>query len=61
MASKLGVSKLEDWYNITTTEFQKQGGRKILAHYGDSIAKMLAAVYPEYLIQSTIPRPFNLL
>lgn len=51
---ELNVNNLDDWYNITATEFRKRGGDGVLHHYNGSISKMLKTLYPEYLCKQEV-------
>jgi len=46
-AQENGIQKMEDWYRVTVAELKNKGGDGILAHYGNSLQKMLIRVYPE--------------
>lgn len=48
LAQKLNIRQMEDWYQITTEEIVANGGRVLLLNYGNSIVKLLQAVYSEY-------------
>ncbi len=44
------ITKLEDWYNVTSAEIIQVGGGGLYKHvYDSSISKLLHGVYPEYL------------
>ena len=38
VAAKCGVAKWEDWYNVSTLEFQRLGGATLLSKYGGMCA-----------------------
>ncbi len=48
------IQERNDWYSITTTEFQKAGGSKLLAQYG-SVSNVLMSVVPEYHDDQPLP------
>ncbi len=49
LAKQLHISTKEEWKIITIDIVKKHGGEGLLrSKYGGSIAKLLAAVYPEY-------------
>jgi hypothetical protein len=61
-AKKFNIQKLEDWYQISTKDFIKNGGIGILTYYGGSLYLILKKIYPEYdwkpwLLNNT-PRSF---
>lgn len=47
LAPKIGVKKLDDWYNVQNKDLIRAGARGILARYGNSISNLLKAAYPE--------------
>ncbi len=43
------IQKTEDWYNITTSQVEDEGGSGLLkGHYNNSISRALESVYPDY-------------
>jgi hypothetical protein len=48
IAKELQVKSFEDWYSVSYLDIRKAGGAGLLKKYGNSQAKMLQAVYPEY-------------
>ena len=44
----LGVSKMEDWYQISGQELLPFGGSRFLEAYGHSISNIITVVYPEF-------------
>eukprot|EP01114_Cavostelium_apophysatum_P005030 TRINITY_DN1558_c0_g1_i1.p1 TRINITY_DN1558_c0_g1~~TRINITY_DN1558_c0_g1_i1.p1 ORF type:complete len:545 (+),score=133.12 TRINITY_DN1558_c0_g1_i1:262-1896(+) len=48
IASKLGYTKWEDWYEVRKSDIVNHGGSGILDEHGSSISKTLMAVYPEH-------------
>jgi hypothetical protein len=44
--------RYEDWYKVTTAEVLEKGGSGMLDHYGGSLIRALAGVYPEYRWQT---------
>jgi hypothetical protein len=47
MASKLGVSTLEDWYRVSVVELQKAGIKQVPAAYG-GLKGLLEMEYPDH-------------
>ncbi len=54
LAKKLNVNTHEDWYKVSTWKLMRSGGSRILHRYHNSYPKLLATLYPEYLIASGI-------
>lgn len=52
LAKKLNISSHEEWYLISKTLVNQNGGRKILRKYEHSLGKALSAIYPGILISS---------
>eukprot|EP01114_Cavostelium_apophysatum_P017295 TRINITY_DN5106_c0_g1_i2.p1 TRINITY_DN5106_c0_g1~~TRINITY_DN5106_c0_g1_i2.p1 ORF type:complete len:690 (-),score=185.35 TRINITY_DN5106_c0_g1_i2:125-2194(-) len=48
IAKRLDVKHWEEWYTIKVSDFVECGGAGILNHYGGSLLKALAAVYPSH-------------
>jgi hypothetical protein len=48
LASKFGITTLDQWYSKTADDIQNNGGAGLLKLYKDSLPKLLASVYPEY-------------
>eukprot|EP01027_Heterolobosea_sp_BB2_P003839 GEZU01005788.1.p1 GENE.GEZU01005788.1~~GEZU01005788.1.p1 ORF type:complete len:287 (-),score=64.29 GEZU01005788.1:22-882(-) len=49
LAAQLGITKYEDWYNVTLHDVESRGGKGLLNYYyGHSLHRALAAVYPEF-------------
>ena len=50
LGDHLGVKEgeLDGWYSITSTDFIQSGAGGLLKLYGDSLPKLLAAVYPNH-------------
>jgi hypothetical protein len=44
----LKLNKHEDWYNVKLEDLRKRGLSGLLPKYGNSLAKLLPAVFPEY-------------
>ncbi len=53
---KIGMKKLDDWYDVTNRQIRENGGRGLLNQYGDSLSRMVQSVYPEH---PWIPSEFN--
>jgi hypothetical protein len=47
LEEELGITKPDDWYNITQIEVEMRGGRRLLDTYGDSLINALKCVFPE--------------
>ncbi len=45
---KLHVRDAHGWFSITGSTLKQHGAGGLLAKYGDSVSKLLAAVSPEY-------------
>ena len=45
---KLEFKCMDDWYNVTQEDFNKNGGGGLLQVYGDSPSKALQTIYPEH-------------
>ncbi len=45
---QVDITKLEDWYNVTSLEVMQAGGRGLFQRHR-SLYKLLSTVYPEYL------------
>ncbi len=39
---------MEDWYKMSPRDIIQKGGKSILQHYGSSLFKALASVYPQH-------------
>mmetsp|Transcript_21747 Transcript_21747/g.24276 ORF Transcript_21747/g.24276 Transcript_21747/m.24276 type:complete len:256 (+) Transcript_21747:22-789(+) len=48
IARKLEITHLGGWYSKTTKDVQRFSGSDILKEYGDSLAKCLMYIYPNY-------------
>jgi hypothetical protein len=48
LAVKLKLNSFEDWYHVSLSKIQKNGGAPMLVKYTNSIANMLQTVFPEY-------------
>jgi hypothetical protein len=48
LATKLNITSLDGWYNITGKYITNNGGGGLLKRYEGSISKLLSAIYPEY-------------
>src|SRR4051812_38687273 len=48
LGKRLHLSSLDDWYKVTGTVIQKQGGSYLLSKYEDSPYKLLKSIYPQY-------------
>jgi hypothetical protein len=42
LATKVGVSKQDDWYTVTTNQVKKHGGAGLLSHYKGSLRQGMA-------------------
>ncbi len=49
IATKLNITSLEGWFQVTTTKVQHLGGAMLLKKYRGSLPRLLSTVYPEYL------------
>lgn len=62
IGEKLGVKKIEDWYNVSRNDIMKQGGRALLMYHKDSFANALCTLFPEYKLLpwkfKTVPKGF---
>jgi hypothetical protein len=47
-AKKFNIKNLNDWYNISSKLFLKNGGGGLINNYGQSVYHMLQAIYPEH-------------
>lgn len=43
---KLGISKMEDWYNVSAKQIDEIGGAGLLQHNDDSLGAALRAAFP---------------
>jgi hypothetical protein len=43
----LGIIHMEDWYEISKFQIEKNGGRQLLRNYGDEMGRLLGNLYPE--------------
>ena len=41
------ASTSDGWAGVTVRDVREAGGRSLLAHYGDSLSRLLRSVYPE--------------
>eukprot|EP01114_Cavostelium_apophysatum_P007756 TRINITY_DN1993_c0_g1_i1.p1 TRINITY_DN1993_c0_g1~~TRINITY_DN1993_c0_g1_i1.p1 ORF type:complete len:544 (+),score=104.71 TRINITY_DN1993_c0_g1_i1:59-1690(+) len=48
LESEVNIKKWDDWYCVSTMEVANKGGHKLLQHFGGSLSKMLASVYPQH-------------
>ena len=49
LMTELGYKCMDDWYNVTTEDFYKNGGAGLLAsYYNSSPSLALQTVYPEH-------------
>lgn len=48
IAKELSIEKYEDWYRVKSSEISKRGGESLLTRYGDSMIKLLQAVFPDH-------------
>ncbi len=48
MATKLGITSIEGWYQITFTTMLEQGAAGLTKRYNNSVSKLLTTIYPEY-------------
>jgi len=48
LALKLGLGDLDGWYSVTVSRLAHLGAARILTLYGNSLSKLLAAVYPDH-------------
>ncbi len=51
------ITKLDDWYKVTAEKLFQVGGKALYYHHR-SRAKLLSAVYPEYL-DDIIPSTYH--
>lgn len=48
-AAQLPIVRMEDWYNVTSTNFRNLGGAGLLATmYGDSVAQAIMDAFPNH-------------
>lgn len=48
MGNKLGITKMEDWYNLNKEQFHKLGDSILFSRYNVTPYEVLKEVYPEY-------------
>ncbi len=48
LGTQLGFRKIDDWYRVTTADFQKHRGGACLMDHRSSASQFVAACYPEY-------------
>ena len=48
MGRQLGVTTLEQWYRVSSTDVIKAGGRALLTAKSDSLIKLLSDAYPNH-------------
>lgn len=48
LAERLGIDRLDGWYEVSVRDVSREGGRKILRRFGDSLSDMLVTVYPDH-------------
>lgn len=58
---RLGITKMEDWYGVTTMALQNAGGSGFLKQNGRSVSKTIVALFPDhnwelYRFKSSIDR-----
>jgi hypothetical protein len=49
LGGHLGVRELEDWYQIKVSDVAKNGGVSLLSRHGDSLIKLLSAIYNDHM------------
>lgn len=48
VAEELGIQKLDDWYQVTTSAINERGGKGFLFHFKNSLKNALEVLYPEH-------------
>lgn len=48
IGSALGITKHDDWYLVTTEQFQQAGGASLLARHGRSVHKTVMKLYHDH-------------
>eukprot|EP01118_Nematostelium_gracile_P012865 TRINITY_DN4772_c0_g1_i7.p2 TRINITY_DN4772_c0_g1~~TRINITY_DN4772_c0_g1_i7.p2 ORF type:complete len:225 (+),score=35.19 TRINITY_DN4772_c0_g1_i7:705-1379(+) len=48
LAKELKITKMEDWYSVTTIQIHNHGGASLLKHYRSSPSNMLTSLFPQH-------------
>src|SRR5690242_12508094 len=48
LGQRMGVKSLEDWYEVSSNELEKNGGSGLLNMYGRFPAQWIHSLYPEH-------------
>jgi hypothetical protein len=48
IGEELGISEMDDWYNVTTVDLRHRGGVALLGQYGHNMYNILSTLYPQH-------------
>lgn len=48
LGEHLGYKSMDEWYQVSASDFHNHGGRTLIGKYHDSVSKLLQNVYPHH-------------